>query len=141
MLLLLLGASVVGAAAPAPQQEPAPSQPPEAATTARVAALLKDLELPDRRKEATFVLGEIGTPAAALLDEALASAVTRARPDVLQATMVARQRLALGPTARAFGLPPVPLTLIADYSDKQVLLVDEAGRRLLQVADGVGDGD
>src|SRR5262245_54824313 len=97
--LLLLGAAVVcavwwvqerdraRAAAPPvpPPQEPAPSKPLDAATAARVAALLKDLELPERRKEATFALGEIGPVAAPLLDQALAAGATRARPDVLAA--------------------------------------------------------
>jgi hypothetical protein len=99
---------------------------------ARVAALVADLALPERRKEAMFALGDIGSAAAPLLDEALASGATRAQPDVLAAIGLARQRLALGPTARAFGLPPELLTLICDYSDNKVRLVDPSGQSLLE---------
>src|SRR5262245_39483580 len=110
--LLLLGAVVV-CAAPLATQEPAPRQRPEGATAtaARVAALVKDLELPERRKEATFALGEIGSAAAPQLDQALAAAATRLRPDVLAATQAARQRLRLGAAARALDLPAEPVTL------------------------------
>jgi len=143
--LLVLGAAVVcavwwlqerdrarSAAAPVPAPDAAPSPDATTAMAARVAALVADLALPERRKEAMFALGDIGSAAAPLLDEALASGATRAQPDVLAAIGLARQRLALGPTARAFNLPPEQLTLICDYSDNKVRLVDPSGQSLLE---------
>src|SRR5262245_22480783 len=139
-LLLLLGAMVV-CAAPLASQEPAPPQPLDAATAARVTALVKDLELPARRTEAAFALGEIGSAAAPLLDQALAAAATRLRPDVLAATQAARERLRLGAVARALDLPAEPVTLIADYSGNRVVLVDAAGRALREIRDVFGAWD
>src|SRR5262245_2697726 len=138
--LLLLGA-MVGCAVPLASQEPAPQLPLDAAKAARVTALVKDLELPTRRKEAMFALGEIGSAAAPLLDQALAAAATRLRPDVLAATQTARQRLRLGAVARALDLPAEPVTLIADYSDNRVVLVDAAGRPLREIRDVFGAWD
>ena len=139
---LLLGAAVACAAVPvmAPQ-EPASQRPVDVATTKRIGTLIRQLEFKELRKETMFELGEVGAVAAPQLDAAIAAEVARPRPEMIGTLCSARARLAIGKTARAFDLPPEPVTLIADYSDNRVVLVDQAGRRLHEIADVFGAWD
>jgi len=136
-----LGAAVACAAAVLTPQEPAPQRPADAGTSKRIDTLIKQLEIKELRKETMLELGEVGAVAAPQLDVAIAAEVARPRPEMIDTLCSARARLAIGRTARAFDLPPEPVTLIADYSDNCVVLVDKAGRRLHEIPDMFGPWD
>ncbi|MGE3173880.1 MAG: hypothetical protein AB7O97_14745 [Planctomycetota bacterium] len=150
--LLTLGVGAVGAvwfaqrtdpqqnAGQGPEQGQDPQPVLTDVTAERVDALVRALELPERRAEIVEELARIGAAALPRLDRALLDEATRDRADVLAALQTARHRVTQTLALQAFGLTG-PVTLLADYSDNRVDMVDDQGHVVWTLEDVFGAWD
>ena len=100
---------------------------------------IKYLEIPERRDAVIRDLRRVGAPAVALLRAAAQAEVKRGRTDVHQALLQALYPIE---AKRLAGLPvDEAVTIIADYSENRVAVVDATGQKLLAFENIIGAWD